>query len=1091
MPKLCDVQVHINGQQIFFLKQKVLSKYCGRLKKVLNQGKIRSHVIEINDFPGGPDGFELVSRFCYNNGTIPITASNVPLLHCSALYLAMDDQMVSNNLLQQTQTFLDGIYYWKWNELVLSLKTCDLFYVYADSYGLLDKLICALLAKIAQDSDINPFTTSSSSSSSSSSSPETIKSTLPTKAWWFKDLGILPPKIIEKLVQSLGAYKRDNNNLMVTRFLLQYLKTASQSGRKSSEFRGLAETAGYGVIFAGQSQSQRAFSCRGVFWVLRIVCGFGLGRDCRVELEKLIGGMLEQATLDDLLIPGHDMGVYYDVNLVMRLVRVFVEINGSESDHALSLLKLNKVGRLIDNYLREISPDQNLKISKFLGIAECLPDSARDCFDGVYRAIDIYLESHPMITFEERSRLCRCLNYKKLSFGACKDLAKNPRIPPRIAMQALISQQTKIPSPSKDESASMTPSQIVLYDTDIFSQDKQDMRLNLERMQSRVVELEKLCREMKGQMSSLKHRNLEECKQIHSVMIASGMSDDPFLLTEFIQCLAFSQTHPIPTSLSYASILIATIHTPLPRFFNKAIQAFSNSCHPHMPLFCYATMRQNGVSPDQHTFPLLLKTFSNIQHPFLLYAHIIKFGFHFDPFVRNALISAFANSGFLHCARRVFSESSFQDVVAWTALIDGYVKNDCADEALRCFVNMRSSAGTRVDGVTIVSILRAAGMVGDVYFGRWVHGFYVEAGRVQLDAYICSALVDMYFKCGHCDDARKMFDEMPSSYRNVVSWTALINGYVQFRRFKDALLVFQDMLSHNIIPNHFTLTSVLHASAHIGGLEQGRFIHQYIDRNKVYLNSVLGTALINMYAKCGCIDEALLLFEKLPVAVKDVYTWTAIINGLAVNGEGLSSLEFFSCMLRNGVQPNEVTFIGVLSACSHGGLVDEGKRLFELMRNAYNMEPNVDHYGCMVDLLGRAGYLEDAKQMIDEMAMIMKPSAGVLGALLSACIIHKDYQMGEHVGNYLINLHPNHSGAYALLANLYSRCQNWEAAAEVRKLMKAKGLEKSAGYSWVQVDGLIHEFKAFDHSHKESSSVYWILDSILLQLKLADQTQQE
>lgn len=393
---------------LFFL-QKVISKYCGRLKRVFNQRRRRRHQIkdleiEMDDFPGGPDGFELVLRFCYNNGKIPITVSNVSLLHCCALHLGMDEEMMCDNLLQQTETFLEGIYCWKWNDLLVSLKSIDLFYDYADSYGLLDKLICALSAKIAQNSDINPFTTSSSSSSSSpepssakrfssstKATPETIKSTLPSKAWWFEDLSVLPPKIIEKVVQSLGAYKTENNNLMLTRFLLHYLKTASQTrgrGRNSSEFSGLAETAAYGVILVGK----KVFSCRGLFWVLRIVCGFGLGRDCRMELEKLIGGMLELATLDDLLVSGHDMGVYYDVNLVIRLVRVFVEISGSESDDGVSVRKLKKVGRLIDNYLREISPDQNLKISKFLGVAECLPDSARDCFDGVYRAIDFYLE---------------------------------------------------------------------------------------------------------------------------------------------------------------------------------------------------------------------------------------------------------------------------------------------------------------------------------------------------------------------------------------------------------------------------------------------------------------------------------------------------------------------------------------------------------------------------------------------------------------------------------------------------------------------------------------------------------------------------
>ncbi|KAK2435047.1 BTB/POZ domain-containing protein [Trifolium repens] len=486
--------------------------------------------IMINDFPGGSEGFELVSRFCYNNGKIPITVANVSLLYCCAIYLGMTEEVFNNNLLQQTQTFLEGMHNWKWNDILESLMNCKLFYTYADCYGLLEKIVSALLTKIVQNSDANlitytaSFSSSSLSSSSTPSSPESnsakrfssstqttpeiTKSTLPSKAWWFEDLATLPPKIIEKLFQCIEAYKAENNNLIFTRFLLQYLKTATQTKavdcRNSSEYAALAETAAYGVILVGK----KTFSCRGLFWVLRIVSRFGLSKGCRTELEKLIGGMLEQATLDDLLVSGNDMGIYYDVNLVIRLVRQFVDANSYDG---VSLQKMKRVGRLIDKYLREISPDQKLKISKFLGVAECLPDSARDCFDGVYKAIDIYLESHPNVPFEERSRLCKCLNYGKLSFGASKDLAKNPRIPPGVAMQALISQQRKIPTSNfVTESPRKSRSQIVVYNEatkDSFSQERKYIKLNLEGLQYKAVELEKL-EEVNGQISNMFSSNV-------------------------------------------------------------------------------------------------------------------------------------------------------------------------------------------------------------------------------------------------------------------------------------------------------------------------------------------------------------------------------------------------------------------------------------------------------------------------------------------------------------------------------------------------------------------------------------------------------
>lgn len=262
-----------------------------------------------------------------------------------------------------------------------------------------------------------------------------------------------------------------------------------------------------------------AFSCRGLFWVLRIVSAVGLSKECRHKLERLMGLMLDHATLDDLLVSGDDGGVY-DVNLVMRLVRVFV---GSEEEADAPSQRMRKVGRLIDKYLGEISPDHALKVSKFLAVAESLPDSARDCYDGVYRALDIYLESHPALSLEDRTTLCRCLNYEKLTLEACKDLAKNRRIPPGVAVQALASQQCKlqISKPAAAAAAKegradpsrTTPRRVagrasartrsVSVDLDGGGDEKEVLRLNLQRMQSRVVELERACKEMKGQMSKM------------------------------------------------------------------------------------------------------------------------------------------------------------------------------------------------------------------------------------------------------------------------------------------------------------------------------------------------------------------------------------------------------------------------------------------------------------------------------------------------------------------------------------------------------------------------------------------------------------
>ncbi|KAL3502219.1 hypothetical protein ACH5RR_036668 [Cinchona calisaya] len=486
---------------------KIIAKYSEKLRKIIKQEKRRSQIknsgIEINDFPGGSDGFEMVSKFCYNNGTIQITVSNVSVLHCCAVFLGMTEKISPHNLLRQTEIFLQEMFYWSWNDTLICLKSLESFFSLADSCGLVEKLMFSLLAKIAQNSGINSLI-SSSSSSSSSSSAETLSGFkyLPAKKfWWFEDLTILSPKTIEYFAKNLCSYGGENNSLVLTRFLLHYLQTSVRRKgnlNSRSQYNGLADTTVDGVISMGKS----SFSCRTLFWVMRVVAGFVLSRSCRAGLERLIGGMLDQASLDDLLVSGKDGGVY-DVSLVMRLIRLFLHSDKKDGNYFVQ--KMKKVGRLMDKYLGEIAPDQSLKMSKFLGVAESLPDCARDCFDGVYRAIDIYLESHPTLSLEERSRLCRCLDYEKLTLESCKDLAKNPRVPPRIAVQALASQHSSMPSISK----CTTRNQIALHNKSIDSQESfrgesVDIKLNIQRMQWRVVELEKVCREMKEQMSKMR-----------------------------------------------------------------------------------------------------------------------------------------------------------------------------------------------------------------------------------------------------------------------------------------------------------------------------------------------------------------------------------------------------------------------------------------------------------------------------------------------------------------------------------------------------------------------------------------------------------
>ncbi|EPS68693.1 hypothetical protein M569_06077, partial [Genlisea aurea] len=490
-----DLQIRINGWHTFFLSERVISRYCGKLRKIIRKERRKSQIkrssIEIVDFPGGAEGFEQVSRFCYSNGgAISITVSNVPLLHCCASFLGMSEMASHLNLLHRTEAFLEGILRWPWSEILTCLKNCEPLIASAESCGLVQKLLCSLLARI---SDAN-FPSVSSPSSSSSSEASTSKA---SSSWWFRDMATLSPRIIEQFLRAAEI----KNPTILTRFLLHYLKTANPAAKHASpeRYAALADAAALGVAV-----SSAAFSCRAHFWVLRrTASGFGVSRENRARLEEATGRVLDEAKLDDLLVPGGDDdggGEVYDVNLVIRLIGLFVVHGCGKSEE-----RLKRVGALIDMYLKEIAPDPNLTVSKFVGVAESLPDIARDSFDHVYRAVDIYLESHPSLSEEDRSRVCSCVNYSKLSLEACKDMAKSPRVPPPVAIRALASQRRPAILETLDGGRFCD---LVLYDgglseTERGFEGEEEVKVNLERMQWRVMELEKVCREMKGQMARM------------------------------------------------------------------------------------------------------------------------------------------------------------------------------------------------------------------------------------------------------------------------------------------------------------------------------------------------------------------------------------------------------------------------------------------------------------------------------------------------------------------------------------------------------------------------------------------------------------
>ncbi|XP_072998212.1 pentatricopeptide repeat-containing protein At5g48910-like [Typha latifolia] len=560
--------------------------------------------------------------------------------------------------------------------------------------------------------------------------------------------------------------------------------------------------------------------------------------------------------------------------------------------------------------------------------------------------------------------------------------------------------------------------------------------------------------------------SMVEFLQLHAQMLRNHLFQDPFAAHELLRFLT-AFTHG---SLHYAHKLFDQIPQPTSLTYNTLIQGFANSPSPAPSLHLFRRMLLSTSRPNSYTFPFLLKACAHLSAVGAgeqLHGFMVKYGGDRDVFSVNGLIHMYAACGKIDCGCQVFDTSDQRDVVSWNCLLSGYVNCGLLDHARCIFDEMPEreivSWNVMVNGYMKLGNVSAARELFDGMPER-----NVESWNTMIAGYARRSQIDM---------ARKLFDEMPM--RNVVSWSAMITGYAQGENPKEALVLFEEMKELRLRPNWAALVSVLSACSQIGALDQGRQIHTYIKNKKMKVDSIIGSALIDMYAKCGCIDRAFETFHLLPA--KDVFSWTAMIGGLAVNGQGLKALELFVQMEEAGVRPNGVTFVGVLCACSHGGLVDLAKKYFNSMRAIYGLEPQIEHYGCMVDALGRAGLLDEAVSLVQDL-----PVSDVLwGSLLGACWIHGNAEIGEYVIHRLAELKPDDGGVYVLLSNIYAMTGRWDDARRTRVLMKSKGLEKSPGHSSIEIHGVVHEFYVGDQSHPKFSKILRKLDEITSSLKLA------
>ncbi|XP_058093247.1 pentatricopeptide repeat-containing protein At3g29230-like [Magnolia sinica] len=571
---------------------------------------------------------------------------------------------------------------------------------------------------------------------------------------------------------------------------------------------------------------------------------------------------------------------------------------------------------------------------------------------------------------------------------------------------------------------------------------------------------------LEQKLSDLQKRtDINRLKQVQAQIFKANLHQDPFIAPKLVS--AFSLCRQMPLAIH----VFRQIQEPNVLLYNTLIRAFTHNSL-HGPAFSvFFEMQRKGVWPDNFTYPFLLKACVGqfaLRQVHMIHAQIVKSGFESDIFVPNALIDSYCKCrGGVGDSKKVFDKMPERDVVSWNSMITGLVKSGEMCEARRLFDEMPER-----DTVSWNAVLDGYAKAGEMDVA-----FELFEKMPERNVVSWSTMTSGYSKAGDMDMARLLFDKMP--VKNLVPWTIMISGYAEKGLGKEASRLYDQMGKAGLKPDDATIISILSACAESGFLGLGKRIHAYVDGTKLKYSTQVCNALVDMYAKCGILNKAMRVFDG--IVEKDVVSWNSMVQGLAMHGCGEKALELFSRMKRDGAAPDGITFVGIICACTHVGLIDEARRYFSRMERDYGVVPQIEHYGCMVDLLGRGGHLNEAFELVKSMPM--EPNAIIWGTLLGSCRMHNNVALAERVIDHLVELEPSNAGNYAILSNIYAAAGHWDDVAKVRLQMKDTGVQKPAGSSSIQVDDVVHEFTVSDRSHPQSYRIYKMIDRLGQHLK--------
>lgn len=479
----------------------------------------------------------------------------------------------------------------------------------------------------------------------------------------------------------------------------------------------------------------------------------------------------------------------------------------------------------------------------------------------------------------------------------------------------------------------------------------------------------------------------------------------------------------------------------------------------------------------------LLQSCNSLPKLAQIHSRILKLGLLNNPLVLTKFTATSSDLNAIDYATSVIfspeSDTLLYDTFLFNTIIRAYAQiNNLKTNSIECY-NLMLEYGVSPNKFTYPFVLKACAGIGDLNLGKSVHGAVLKF-QFGDDIHVQNTLVHMYGSCeGGIELGRKVFDEM--SERDSVSWSAMIGGYARLGLSTDAIDLFRQMQISGVCPDEFTMVTVLSACTDLGALEVGKWVESFIEKQMVNRSVELCNALIDMFAKCGDVDKALKLFRSMNG--RTIVSWTSVIAGLAMHGRGLEAVALFEELLEAGVPPDDVAFVGLLSACSHCGLVDKGREYFDSMKNDFGIIPKIEHYGCMVDMLCRSGRVKEAHEFIQKMPIEANPI--IWRTLISACCARGELKLAESITKRLIGNEPMHESNYVLLSHIYAKLLRWEKKTKIREVMDKRGMKKIPGSTLIELDNEIYEFVSGDKSHHQSKEIYEMLDEMGRKMKKA------